>query len=163
LADVLRGADTVPSGAAVADSAALHRELDERDRRIGALEASCQELERAGAKEAEAAREAAALQLLEGVAAPLSQLATMRSLFERGTVPEVGDVLRLTEAVQKAFEGAGLQAVGSVGEVAPFDPGLHRPAGRAQFSPGESAKISFIGFRVGDRVVRPALVTKEDA
>ena len=141
----------------------LQRELEERERCIGALKASCEELERAGAKEAQAAREGAALQLLESIAAPLSQLATMRSLAERGTVPDAAHVLRLTESLQKAFEAAGLTVVGAVGETVPFDPSLHRPAGRDQLRAADRVKISFIGFRLGDRVIRPALVTREDA
>ena len=164
LADVLRGADTVRGEAmgAEAETATLQRELVERDERVARLEASCERLEETAARQAEAAREAAALQLLEAVAGPLSQLATMRSLAEHVTSPDVGDVLRLTDSLQQAFAAAGLEPIGSVREVVPYDPSLHRLADREQPKAGDRVRIRFIGFRFGQRVVRSALVSKEE-
>jgi len=163
LLDVLRGAETVVPGApSAAEAANLRQELAERDERIAALEASCRRLEAEGEQREASAREAAALALLEGVAAPLSQLATLRSLEAQGMAPDVADVLRLTEAVQKAFGNVGLEAIGEVGEVVEYDPELHRPVGREQLSAGERARVRFVGFRLGQRTVRPALVSREE-
>lgn len=164
LIDVLRGADTVfgETAADAADVTTLRRELEEAEKRIAALQATCADLERAGEQAAESARAAAALELLESVAGPLSQLATLRHLAAGGTVPDAGDVLRLTEALQKAFASRGLEVLGAPGQTVSFDPALHRPAGREQLQKSDNATIRFVGFRIGERIVRPAVVSKEE-
>ena len=163
LGDVFRGADTVfgePDARPTADASPA--DLAARDDRIAALEASCRDLQAASAAATQSARDSATLSLLEAVAGPLSQLATLRSLAARGTVPEVGDVLRLTESLQQAFAEAGLEPIGEAGQDALFDPTLHRPVGRDVFREGEEVSIAFVGFRLGQRIVRPALVARKE-
>jgi molecular chaperone GrpE (heat shock protein) len=157
---MLRGsAPGTPEGP---DLAALQAALLDKDERIAALQASCRDLEAASSAAAQSARESAALSLAEALAGPLSQLATLRSLAARGTTPQVSDVLRLTESLQRALGEAGVEPVGEAGEEVAYDPSLHRPAGSAAFHEGEIVIIAFIGFRLGQRVVRPALVTRKE-
>jgi molecular chaperone GrpE len=85
-------------------------------------------------------------------------------LDDLGRAEEHGELTGGFKAVADSLRGAvakfGLVAFGEVGE--PFDPALHE----AVFQSGESADVTVtsvgqvlrIGFKVGDRVLRPATV-----
>jgi len=97
-----------------------------------------------------------------GEAAVLNALLT--TLDDIGRADEHGELVggfkAIAESLQAVVAKFGLESFGAEGE--PFDPQLHE----AVFHVGESAdvdvtsigKVMLVGYRVGDRVLRPATV-----
>jgi molecular chaperone GrpE len=143
--------------------AALALELRERDAELALLRDRCRllgdEIERARAEAAEAEREVLGRRL----AGPLAQLATMQALADAGSDLRVTDVLMLVARIESALGEAGLARFGQVGAQVPFDPSLHESLSGADLRPGEPVIVRFIGYRVGARVARKAMVDRPGA
>lgn len=65
----------------------------------------------------------------------------------------------ISAQAQQAFEKLGVTAFGKVGD--PFDPNLHNCVGTADAEGVESGAIALVlqkGYKLGDKVIRPAMV-----
>jgi len=99
--------------------------------------------------------------LFSRLAAPLAQLILQDALLQQGQQVAARDVMVLARQFAEAVQQAGLQPIGSVGEIKPFDPEWAQPlATGVALNAGEEVVIRFIGYRFGDQVLRKALVER---
>lgn len=131
------------------EAQALRLELAERDRVIARWEA-----ERNGDASGAARARVEVERLLAGMATPLVQLATQSQLDGVDT----GSVLAVARSLLRAVEEEGLELVGQVGAVEPYDPARHEPLGETAPAPGTSVVIRFVGLSYGGEILRTAVV-----
>ena len=162
LADLWPGRRGRPDETALAlqnEAQALRLELVERDQLIERLEA---DLTRARSAGAGANGEASAERLLAGLATPLTQLATQSQL----SGVDADSVLAVARSLVRAAEDEGLQLIGRVGAVEPYDPARHEPLGDGDGdvpAPGDEVVVRFVGLSYGGDVLRTAAVEKAPA
>lgn len=141
--------------------AALEMDLRERDREIRRLRQEYglqrQQAERQRTTAAAGSLEALAREL----ASPLSQLATMQSLAEKGRELRAGDVLKLFGKVEQALNAVGLTRIGAVGAAARFESRLHRTMGGGDPSEGELVTVRFVGYQLGETILLKAMVSRK--
>jgi molecular chaperone GrpE (heat shock protein) len=117
------------------------------------------EAERAARRDAVAAALAERLEpALADAAAALAQLGLQERLLAEGKPVGTGDVLALARALGRALERVGLVPVGQPGDAAGFDPAWHQPLSGSLPSAGAAVQIRMPGFRLGDKLVRKAMV-----
>ncbi|MFG2494581.1 nucleotide exchange factor GrpE [Streptomyces caniferus] len=156
------GRDTVaPSGhdratdPPVAPDAALRAELRERTADLQRLKAEYDNYRKRVHRDRLAVGEIAVANVLSGL------LPVLDSLAEAGEQGEVtGGFQRVAQALHTELGALGLQPVGTVG--APFDPLIHEAV---TYTPDDRLEDSVCtavlrqGYRVGDRLLRPAQVS----
>jgi molecular chaperone GrpE (heat shock protein) len=101
--------------------------------------------------------------LFREIATPLSQLRMQEALLESGTQVSGASVMALARQVAERVERSGLEPIGSFGETVDFDPQSCEPlSADSSLSWGEEVVIRFIGYRYGGRVVRKAMVERNN-
>jgi molecular chaperone GrpE len=150
-----QGADENPAGEQVDETADLRRQLDERTADLQRLQAEYVNYKRRVDRDRELVR-------AQGVEKVLGSLLTV--MDDIGRAAEHGELTggfkAVADALQQALKAHGLESFGQEGDV--FDPNLHE----AVFHAGESAEVSTTavhsvmrtGYKVGERVLRPATV-----
>ena len=117
-------------------------------------------------KRHEREREAARLYRVEPLARSLLELAdameeAQQAMAQEENVPESlreGQALTL-RSLMRAFEQYAIEAIDPAGE--PFDPNLHEAVAMqpsAEMPPGQVLEVLFKGYRLHDRLLRPARV-----
>lgn len=100
-------------------------------------------------------------ELLEDLAAPLSQLGMQHSLMEAGKDIAARNIMVLVKQLAEIAEKAGLEPISRAGEEILFDTRIAEPlAADTAFSEGEIVVTKFNGYRYRGRIVRKALVAK---
>lgn len=115
--------------------------------------------------EAEGAREQAVgderRNLFQSMAPMLVQLPAVRKAVQDGADLRARDVLPLLSPLDTAVRQMGIEPIGAVGEVTSFEATLHQPAGQGQtLLPGQEVRIKFVGYRMGEAVLRRAQVER---
>lgn len=138
----------------------LEFEIEEQERKIHAIRRELEQVSALSRKEGEDARRLE--DFLTTLTHPLSQLSAMQSFSESGREIAVTDLFKLFHQIEDAFKGQGVEAIGTVGECVPFDPRLHQPIGGRVFQDGEKVLVRFTGFIWGEKVLRKAMVGRND-
>lgn len=100
--------------------------------------------------------------LFTDLAAPLSQLRLQAALLDAGTAVATADVMALARRCIAIVERAGLEPIGTTGEVVPFDPETAQLLGEGvPLAPGDTVRIRIVGYRYHLRVLRKAFVERE--
>lgn len=137
---------------AVREAQELRLELAERDEMIARLRAEAAVAHREQAEvTAEALRKAEG-RLLADLAGPVAQLLTQAHLVHVAHQPvRAADVLSVASRLIAALQDRGLEIVGGIGEVVPYDPERHQLLGSGDIAPapGEAAVIRFVGLAHG--------------
>jgi molecular chaperone GrpE (heat shock protein) len=131
-------------------------ELEERERQLELLKNEVARL-RVNAQElTEAARSAQMERLLAESAAPVAQLMTQTYLVDvQGRPLQARDVLAVTRRLVQVLEEHGMQVVGKIGEIQPFDPDRHDPmASGLPIEPGSPVTIRFVGIAYRDHLLK---------
>jgi molecular chaperone GrpE (heat shock protein) len=68
-------------------------------------------------------------------------------------------IATLLEPIETLLETWGLEAIGSPGDSVPYTPELHHLED-SEIQAGESVYIYFVGYRQGDRILYPAVVSR---
>ncbi len=99
--------------------------------------------------------------LLEDLAAPLSQLRMQHSLIEAGKDISSRNIMVLVKQLAEVVEKAGLEPISRSGEEILFDTRIAEPlAADTAFAEGEVVVTKFNGYRYRGRIIRKALVAK---
>lgn len=98
---------------------------------------------------------------IAGLLPVLDNLQRATEAAESGSTPQqiVEGVLRTAASFESALAAAGVEPINSVGQE--FDPELHEAVETAPVEPGEEGKVVAEytrGYRIGDRLLRPARV-----
>jgi molecular chaperone GrpE len=134
----------------------LRLEMEERERQLELLKNEVARL-RVNAQElAEAARSVQMERLLADSAAPVAQLMTQAYLLDvQGRPLRARDVLAVTRRLVQVLEDQGMQVVGKIGEIQPFDPDRHEPmASGLAIEPGTPVTVRFVGIAYRDRLLK---------
>jgi molecular chaperone GrpE (heat shock protein) len=124
-----------------------------------ALRAECDRLraEAAGAREQTAYDERRSL--FQSLAQMLVQLPSVRKAVQDGADLRARDLLPLLAPLDGALRQMGIEPIGEVGGQAAFDPALHQPAAQGVvLTEGQSVRIKFVGYRMGETLLRRAQV-----
>jgi hypothetical protein len=126
---------------------------------LEALRAECEALRQQLAGSAEQAAADQKRAHFHTLANLLVQLPSLRRAAEGGADIRVRDVLPLFAPLDAAVREMGAESIGTVGEDVPYDPRLHQPAGeKAPPPPGERVRVKFVGYRMGEEILRRAQV-----
>jgi molecular chaperone GrpE (heat shock protein) len=133
-------------------------ELAERDRALANLKSELERLRRGEGDRIAAAVQAQVERLLAGAAAPVAQLLTQAHLLEMDGKPvPATDVLAVARRLVRALQEEGLTLEGQVSATVAFDPNRHEPLSSAtRLTPGQSARIRFVGVAYRGKVLRKA-------
>lgn len=150
-----QGTDENPAGEQVDETADLRRQLDERTADLQRLQAEYVNYKRRVDRDRELVRAQGAEKVLGSL---LTVLDDVGRAGEHGEL--TGGFKAVADSLQQALKAHGLESFGQEGDV--FDPNLHE----AVFHAGESAEVSTTtvhsvmrtGYKVGERVLRPATV-----
>lgn len=162
----LAGLETIappPSNLEAASQAAgLTLELDERDRRIEAMQREYAALSAARDRAAAGSGQEQLERLFKKLAGPLSNLAALADLFESGQQVTAEDLVHLLRTVEKELARAGLERAGKTGETAAFDPAIHQRMSGGTVHPGARVVVRVPGFKMGEKVLMKAMVTTRE-
>ncbi len=150
-----------PATDAERELARLRLDAQAKDGEIARLREEYARREARAKEEAAAAGREALAALVGRVAAPLSQLVTLRHLAESGREVRAADVLKLLGKIEEALREQGLEAVGAPGEVAAFDPAWHQRMSGGDVRDGDRVRVRFPGYRFGGATPLKALVSRE--
>ena len=140
---------------------ALEMDLEERDRQIAKMRQDF-EIQRQQAESDRSGAGAAELTALAKRLAPyLCQIPTMRSLNDEGKEVRAADLFTLFGKLEKVLAEAKIRAIGTVGDVAPFDPRLHQRMSGSDISDGNLVRVRFVGYFFGDTILTKAMVSRE--
>jgi molecular chaperone GrpE (heat shock protein) len=140
------------------DSEAQHLrlELEERERQLELLKNEVTRLRVSTQELTEAACSAQMERLLAESAAPVAQLMTQAYLLDvQGRPLQARDVLAVTRRLVQVLEEQGMQVVGKIGEIQPFDADRHDPMAHGlSIEPGMPVTIRFVGIAYGDHLLK---------
>lgn len=99
-------------------------------------------------------------ELLTPLATPLAQLLTQQHLIEdKGKDLSAKDLLVTSRRIWQGLIPAGLEAMGTIGEVVGFDPDCHQPLSQAaSLSRGEPVRVRIPGITLKGKVLKAAAV-----
>jgi molecular chaperone GrpE len=134
----------------------LRLELEERERQLELLKNEVARLRVSAQELTEAARSAQMERLLAESAAPVAQIMTQAYLLEvQGRPLQTRDLLAVTRRLVQVLEEQGMQVVGKIGEIQPFDPDRHEPmASGLSIEPGTPVTIRFVGIAYRDHLLK---------
>lgn len=141
------------------DMATLRLELQETRDRLAKERLRLSNLEKNQASQVEELVGLQLEKLFTRLSASLSQLRMQSALLEKGIPVSAKDVMILAQHFADTVQEAGLEPIGTPGDVILFDPEIAQPLTTgAVFNTGEQVVVRFIGYRYRGRVIRKALV-----
>ena len=146
--------DSAPQPTSTTDEAALEAALAERTADLQRLQADYTNYRRRVERDREAVRELALVNILTNLLPVLDDIGRAR---EHGELE--GGFKSVADALEAAVGKLGLERFGEPGE--PFDPSVHEAlthAHSADVTEPTAVQVFQPGYRIGDRVVRPARV-----
>lgn len=120
---------------------------------VAALKGAYARLEHEAAQRATQAETDQKLALYARLEPLLLQLPAVRHAIAQGRDVTASDLLDLLGPLDDALSALGFAAIGTVGEIVPYEPALHQAP---QVNPGEMIAIRTPGQRLGARVLRRA-------
>jgi hypothetical protein len=136
--------------------ASLQLDLEEKDKTISSLKTEYQRLK----SQKDTLKEDELIYLFNQISTPLTQLNTMRVLHEKGQEIKTKDVFTLLKTIEQEFEKRGFEKIGVVGEEVKFDSAIHQSITNDLLEEGDNVKISFVGFKKDNKIIKKALVRK---
>ena len=85
--------------------------------------------------------------LFKKLAGPLANLAALSEMSEAGEQVEPADLLSLVRSLEKELHRAGLEPIGRVGEVVPFDVTGHQRMSGGTVRVGMTVTVQLSGYR----------------
>ncbi|GAA1225780.1 nucleotide exchange factor GrpE [Kitasatospora nipponensis] len=152
--EALKGASDEAAGDASDELATAKRELTERTGDLQRLQAEYQNYRKRVERDRLTVREIAVSNILESLVPVLDDIGRAR---EHGEV--TGGFKSVAESLETVVAKLGLQQFGKEGE--PFDPNLHEALMHSYSSDvTEDTCVQVLqpGYRIGDRIIRPAMV-----
>lgn len=140
--------------------ASLELDLRQKDDEIAALREEYERLRQQGQRERGSAASAGFDALARRLAPLLSQLATMEAMAGGERAPRLEDVLKLAGMLEHVLTENGLMRIGTVGEETAFDARWHQRIGGGEVDDGDSIRVRFIGYRMGENVLLKAMVSR---
>lgn len=134
----------------------LRMELEDRERQLELLKNEVTRLRVSAQELSEAARSAQMERLLSDSAAPVTQLMTQAYLLDvQGRPLQARDVLAVARRLIQVLEEQGMQVVGKIGDIQPFDPDRHEPmASGLTLEPGTPVTVRFVGIAYRDHLLK---------
>jgi molecular chaperone GrpE (heat shock protein) len=134
----------------------LRLELEDRERQLERLKNETTRLRVSAQELGEAARSAQMERILADSAAPVAQLMTQAYLLDvQGRPLQARDVLAVARRLIQVLEEQGMQVVGKIGEIQPFDPDRHEPmASGLSIEPGTPVTVRFVGIAYQDHLLK---------
>ncbi|GHH68708.1 nucleotide exchange factor GrpE [Kitasatospora indigofera] len=151
---VLKAAEEAVSGGASEELAAAKRELAERTGDLQRLQAEYQNYRKRVERDRLTVREIAVSNILESLIPVLDDIGRAR---EHGEV--TGGFKSVSDSLETVVAKLGLQQFGKEGE--PFDPTMHEALMHSYSSDvTEDTCVQILqpGYRIGERIIRPAMV-----
>jgi molecular chaperone GrpE len=138
------------------ESQRLRLELEDRERQLELLKDEVTRLRVSAQELSEAARSAQMERLLADSAAPVTQLMTQAYLLDvQGRPLQARDVLAVARRLIQVLEEQGMQVMGKIGEIQPFDPDRHEPmASGLAIEPGTPVTVRFVGIAYHDHLLK---------
>jgi molecular chaperone GrpE (heat shock protein) len=137
-------------------------ELQERDERIEQMRAEYETLEAAKERMGAVAGQDEVEKLLKQLSGPLATLAGLTGMAEAGDEVELADLVQLIRDLEKVLARAGLEQIGTVGELTEFDVAGHQRMSGGEVKAGTSVTIRLPGYRLGEKVLIKAMVSAEE-
>lgn len=143
--------------------AALELDLRGRDAELARVREEYERLREHAERERAGAAGAGFDALARRLAPLLSQLATMQALAEGERPLRAEDVLKLFGKIERVLAETGLARIGAVGEQAAFDTRVHQRMSGADVRDGDPVTLRFVGYRLGERILVRAMVSRSGA
>lgn len=141
--------------------ASLRLDLDEQDKRIGAMRKEYGQLEASKEQSTASAGEEQLTSVLKKLSGPLSNIAVLRDAAAAGEDVQVDDLMRLIASLETVLTRVGLEVIGHSGEASHFDSAIHQRMSGGSVHDGVPVKIEVPGYRLGERILQKALVSIE--
>lgn len=156
-------AEPPPVAALEAEAAQLRLDVEDRDRRIAAMQKEYALMEGAQSQIAAEAGARHLEKIMNALARPLSNLALLMDLADAGSEVALVDLISLARSMERELARLGLERIGRAGEHAAFDIALHQRMSGGAVHPGADVRVSVPGFRLGTKVLLRAMVTSKAA
>jgi len=140
--------------------ASLELDLRQKNDEIAVLREEYERLSEQGERKRDSAASAGFDLLARRLAPLLAQLATMESMAGSAHAPRLEDVFRLFDMLEKMLAEEGLERISTVGEETVFDTRWHQRIGGAEVDDGDSVRVRFVGYRMGENVLLKAMVSR---
>jgi molecular chaperone GrpE (heat shock protein) len=145
------------------EAASARLDADETRQNIKALQRRLDAEQNARSDAIESSMAAQLEPIIADAAALLAQISLQDHIIQSGKPVQSSDVMALARQFVRIFERIGLQPSNKTGERAVFSPEIHRPlSGGSPPPPGASVIIKMPGFLYKGRLIRPAMIAKED-
>jgi molecular chaperone GrpE len=151
-------AESGPEGEQPAEVSELETALAERTADLQRLQAEYVNYKRRVDRDREVAKETAVASVLTALLPVLDDIGRARDHNEL-----TGGFKAVAESFERTISGLGLQKFGEVGDV--FDPRIHEALMHSysdEVSEPVARAVLQVGYRLGDRIVRPARVAVEE-
>lgn len=139
--------------------ASLEMDLREKTEQAEQMKREYATLEAARDRAASGAGQDQLERLFKKLAGPLSNLATLVSLCEKGQDVTAADMAQLVRSLEKQLLAAGMEPIGTPGEATAFDPAIHQRVSGGSVSTGTPVAVQLPGYRMGPRVIQKAMVS----
>ncbi len=149
--------------ALIARIATLEMDLQERDERITAMQREYSALSESMDRQSARVGQAQLEKTFKRLSGNLSTLAALIDLADSGREVDLHDVVVLFRVIERDFAAAGMERIGSVGEVCAFDPAVHSRMSGGAVSAGTVVTVHVPGYRMGRKILLKALVTPREA
>ncbi len=143
--------------------ATLEMDVQDRDKRIIAMQHEYATLNVDKSRATESAGEEQLIGILKRLVGPLSNLAALDALASSGKTLEIADILSLVRGIEKELTRVGLERIGSAGDVEPFDVAIHQRMSGGDVLGNTQVLVRIPGYRFGTRVLLKAMVSTKDA
>ncbi|MEU6717020.1 hypothetical protein ABZ897_36630 [Nonomuraea sp. NPDC046802] len=138
-------------------------ELAKRDRSIERSRAELARVRDTAEQEAGQRAQAEMERFVETIGAPLVQFMTQAHLHRTGAAQvRIESVLEVGTRLVRTMRDGGVDLIGEVGGVEPFDPERHDPLSAAAVAAGRQVVIRMVGLSYNGRTLRKAGVEPVD-
>mgnify|MGYP001559010924 FL=1 len=143
--------------------AGLEMDVGERDKKIERMAHEFSLLRSQTQKDTKEIKSEALDKLCKKIAPFLSQLATMRSMYETGKEVKPKDLLILLGKMEKVFEADGLKPVGATGQRVAFNGRHHQRMSGDSVNDGEEVVVRFVGYSLNGEILIKAMVSRKES
>lgn len=150
-----------PPESAVSESKirSLQLDLEERDRKIEQMRQEYAALQAGRDRAAADSGQEQLTRLFKKLTGTLSNLAALAAYQEAGRDVSAADFAALARSLDKELAKAGLERIGTPGEMAAFDLALHQRMSGAAVHDGGPVTVRVPGYRTGDQILMKAMVS----
>lgn len=138
---------------------ALELDIKEKEEEIAAIKKEYDILKNDTKQAIEGTNTKAFERVYKELTNPLSQLLAMKRFIESGRDLATEDIFKVVDQIITGIQGQGVKMIGNTGKTVCFDSSLHQPAGTEGIMEGDEVQIRFVGFRLGETILKKAMVS----